>query len=690
MGISTKSDHPIREGGVRIMKKAYLFVVMALVLSITGRGWAEVFNVDNVADFQQALIDSTNNIEDDTINVAGGNYDIPGGTGTLTYSPGAVSFGEDNHSITITRASAGSTILDGGGSDQVMNLDTTALVDDSNAHITVTGMTFQDGNNPGGFGQNGGGLSVRTNQADITIKECEFSGNTAYWGGGAYVSSPLGATVSITNNTFTANTGNYLAGGLYASSSGTVGIRDNIFDGNMTVWEGGGAVGQSFMGTVTFANNTFTGNTASNRRGGGAYAESSEGTVMFTGNVFDGNTAAEYGGGAFGDSSRGILVFRDNVFGGNAASSKYGGGVYCHSYEGSVKLTNNTFSENSARWGGGFHIALNQDSVTASIYNNIAWNNTATDNGDDIYVNDDGNGNSIGATVNLYNNDYGPDPNDYYVEVGGDSLSQGRNINDDPLFVDPATGDFHIEEGSPCIDAGKNSAPELAARDFEGDPRIIDGDRDGKSKVDIGADEYGLIKVIAPNGGEVIPSGSPYTIQWTATLEAASFKLKYSIDNGKTWKPIDRGIVDTSYEWTVLPPTRNKTRCLVKVIGYDAFDKKVGTDKSNDTFTIEVVKLTYPDGGETLTSGDPLTVTWTKNLTKSPVTEVILTYTTNAGKRWRRIDKLIEDTGSHDCTVPDVPKIKSKCKVKVVLKAANRKTVGKDTSDSYFTIEPGL
>jgi len=196
--------------------------------------------------------------------------------------------------------------------------------------------------------------------------------------------------------------------------------------------------------------------------------------------------------------------------------------------------------------------------------------------------------------------------------------------------------------------------------------------------------------LLSPNGGEVIASGSNYTIQWEAPPGAVSFKLKYSMDDGKTWKPIASAIPDTNYDWTVQPPPKNKTKCRVKVIGYNGSGTKLGVDRSDWPFSMEVLRLTSPDGGETLTSGDPLTITWTTNVTKSPVTKVILKYTTNGGKRWRKIAKLTEDTGSHDCTVPDVPKVKSKCKMKVVLKAANRKTVGSDTSDSYFTIEPGL
>jgi hypothetical protein len=58
------------------------------------------------------------------------------------------------------------------------------------------------------------------------------------------------------------------------------------------------------------------------------------------------------------------------------------------------------------------------------------------------------------------------------------------NIRQDPLFVDPSSGDLHIDDFSPCIDAGTNNTPWLLETDFDGDPRIINGD------VDMGADEF--------------------------------------------------------------------------------------------------------------------------------------------------------------------------------------------------------
>ena len=163
------------------------------------------------------------------------------------------------------------------------------------------------------------------------------------------------------------------------------------------------------------------------------------------------------------------------------------------------------------------------------------------------------------------------------------------------------------------------------------------------------------------------------------------------MNNGRKWKLIAPGITGMSYDWQVPTPPRNMKNCLVKVIGYEASGKKVGADKSNSTFAIEVLTLTSPNGGEILTSRDQHTITWITRGTKKSVAKVKLLYTKNGGKKWIPTHTFKgENTGTYDWTVPDVPDTKSKCKVKVVLKDASGKKVGSDTSDSDFIIEPSL
>jgi PKD repeat protein len=193
------------------------------------------------------------------------------------------------------------------------------------------------------------------------------------------------------------------------------------------------------------------------------------------------------------------------------------------------------------------------------------------------------------------------------------------------------------------------------------------------------------LTLVSPNGGEVIPSGSTYTIQWNAPPTAVKFTLKYSINNGSKWKLIAKNRTGTSYNWTVPVQKNNKKNCLVKVISFNSSGTKVGEDISDSTFTIEVVKVTSPDGGETLTSGNTYAITWTTNGTIRPVTSTKLFYTINGGSKWIVIKTLTGNPGTYNWTVPSASS--SNCKVKVVLKDAGGKTVGNDISDGLFTIQ---
>ena len=190
----------------------------------------------------------------------------------------------------------------------------------------------------------------------------------------------------------------------------------------------------------------------------GSGMTNSSSSPVLVGCTFAGNTNDHWGGGMsnlFSSSP----VLTNCIFAGNWAGIS-GGGMY-NQDESSPKLTNCTLSGNV---GGAI---FNRRRSSPSLANCILWN----DGYDEIV-----------------NEDLDCAPVVTYSDIQGGYEGEG-NIDADPLFVDPGSEDYHLGAGSPCIDAGTTDAPNLPAHDFEGDPRVLDGDADGTAVVDMGADE---------------------------------------------------------------------------------------------------------------------------------------------------------------------------------------------------------
>jgi len=193
-----------------------------------------------------------------------------------------------------------------------------------------------------------------------------------------------------------------------------------------------------------------------------------------------------------------------------------------------------------------------------------------------------------------------------------------------------------------------------------------------------------------PSEGQILKPGEYETITWTGPSEMAYATLRYSLDKGATWKTIEKNHTGTDYYWEV-PLQQNNKKGIMKVTGYNS--KGESLESSSVPFSIEVVRLIYPNGGDTLTSGDNKNITWTTNTTKAAIAKVLLFYTKNGGTTWKEIDPTVVKTnaGSYDWTVPDVGEtLKTKCKAKVVLRDAANNVIGSDVSDSTFTIQPPL
>ena len=100
-----------------------------------------------------------------------------------------------------------------------------------------------------------------------------------------------------------------------------------------------------------------------------------------------------------------------------------------------------------------------------------------------LYIEDNGDDDidDLAATINMHYNDY--NQLDYNI---GSALTLLNNISQEPQL----TSDFHLTENSPCLDKGTSAAPDIPDKDFEGNPRSYDGDKDGYKFPDLGADEF--------------------------------------------------------------------------------------------------------------------------------------------------------------------------------------------------------
>jgi len=352
------------------------------------------------------------------------------------------------------------------------------------ATAVLDGMTIIAGNADGGGVLSLGG-GMYNDGCSPTVTHCTFAGNVANTGGG--MANYNSSSPSVTDCAFSENSASS-GGGMANYSSSSPAVTHCTFAGN-EAQNGAGMVNDHSSPAVTGC--TFAGNEAQNGSGGGMYNYTGSSPTLIN-CTFVGNSAFSMGGGIVNYSA------------------------------GTPTLINCTFSGNSANTGGGIDNRIS--SLTAT--NCILWGDTP----DEIHVS-------------------GTAPVVTYSDVQGADVYPGTgNINADPVFEDAAMQDLDLLEGSPCIDVGTNSAPDLPDLDFEGDPRIWDGDFDGTPTADMGADEFAfhtLALYAAGNGSgtvEQTPEGGRLehgtVVTLTAVAGPSSVFTGWSGDAGGATNPI--------------------------------------------------------------------------------------------------------------------------------------------------------
>ena len=526
---------PVKRKVLRIICLLFLTIIIGLAATIK----AAEFHVSSSNELQQALTEAASNSAADSIYLASGMYAVSDIGGSFTYLAAA----GENYPLSIMAEPGATPTLDGGGVYQVLRLEN-PNGSHTQSHFIIRGLTIQNGKRESRPAY-GGGLYCET-AGNITVEKNVFQNNEARLaGGGASLhAADTNATVIVADNIFEANSAKG-GGGLFCSALGRVLVNDNVFDKNSATGtstsseKGGGGILFSESGDVFLEKNEFLENTALNSDGGGIHADD-VGLVSLVENKFEGNTSRYVGGGArliskYDDiilshnqflgnkvtgpggglgggiyasswSDEGNIYLFENTFISNEAASEFGG-AFCNTEAGNTEIVNNVFSCNSAYNNGGLRIyacegatsltnntivcnqALREDGVggirlatsgspngVINIYNNIIFANC----GYDIF-----NGISQeNVAINIVNNKFiSYDGYDEHVYFCGNDRTECS-----PQFVDST--DYHLAQGSPCIDVGCNIAPSIPNYDKDGNPRIVDGDKDGTSIVDRGAYEF--------------------------------------------------------------------------------------------------------------------------------------------------------------------------------------------------------
>ncbi|MFZ5432400.1 MAG: M6 family metalloprotease domain-containing protein [Calditrichota bacterium] len=186
------------------------------------------------------------------------------------------------------------------------------------------------------------------------------------------------------------------------------------------------------------------------------------------------------------------------------------------------------------------------------------------------------------------------------------------------------------------------------------------------------------IALAAPNGGEVLPTGSAYAIQWTSTNLSGNVKIELNrAYSGGAWETLFAATAnDGSESWTVTGAATALARIRITSVSYPSV-----TDESDDDFSIIVPTLTVttPNGGETWYTGESKTIYWlSEGVTGNVKIELNRTYPSGT---WTTLFSSTANDGNQPWTVTGT--VTATARIRITSIANSSVT---DISNANFTI----
>jgi hypothetical protein len=415
--------------------------------------------------------------------------------------------------------------------------------------------------------------------ADAVLNGFTIRSGIATYGAGIYIT---GASPKITNNVITGNRGTSGVG-IYADN-GSPTIQGNTVTGNVQS-SGSGAgcaiyitAADGVIANVRVIGNVVTNNHLDAGSEGGGICVDYFASALIQNNYIAGNSA--YNGGGLFAGSHATTIIVGNVIANNSTGAGDGGG-FSDRNSGPLLFLNNTLYGNSAR-NGTSEIATSIYQLNSTFKNNIVYATSGT--AITCPAPNPGTSSVITATNNIV---YGVGPATSgncaaFAESNGNTFAE-------PGMVDPAGGDFHLHDGSPAIDAGASDSS-LPPTDHNGTTRVLDGNSDGTSIVDIGA--YEFVPGGAPAGWAVL---APLAATFPTTAPGSSAgPINFTLlNNGSAELTINSISINSAFAQTNNCPTilPVKAACLIQVTftptanGNFSGTLSVSTDGANGTVT---------------------------------------------------------------------------------------------------------
>ncbi|MFK7771315.1 MAG: T9SS type A sorting domain-containing protein [Saprospiraceae bacterium] len=366
------------------MKKNYTFLSLVIAMLFANVLTAQTFVKSDAtgandgtswANAYSDLSDALNNSAPlDEIWVAAGTYK-PGGA-----TPDTASFFTFPHDLLLYGGFAGTetmlserdwaaneTILSGDHLDNDVDNDFDTFRDDNSLHVmwltdtvttasTVDGFTVRNGDtSPGaasGDDRRGGGIFTYGAPA---IRNCLFTQNNGYFGGGLYPRGSTTATgVIIENCVFENNASGRQGGGIYLLAGAAATISDCTFSGN-TAANRGGAIYNNLTAS-SIINCTFSFNSVPSSAGGALMIRNGNDDTFDPVNIVNctfENNESGFGGAMGVYDSKTIVNVTDCDFISNTAVTS--GGATTNGFRATSNFTNCNFSQNEARFGGAIY-----------------------------------------------------------------------------------------------------------------------------------------------------------------------------------------------------------------------------------------------------------------------------------------------------------------------------------------------